>query len=278
MENHGERQAEPPGKTEPTFTLPGPVHDTSGGATTNGQRPDVAAPVKDEFDRALVHWTRKLAYLNAALVAVTFALVVSAFLQFYVMRGQLGEMKAAREGGDITSNKQLSLMAQQIDEMRAQRLLTITQLSAKIRKAGDGFIVRPVTGVGSGLAGWDVTPKFLNLGQTDAHNVHGWWQIADAKAETDPKQIKCPDPTGPLEDSEPGSVAPGGGFLMGERRLNLDKVIAARNNTINIFLLGHLEYRDVVSETPTHHSDWCVIAFPRDPSRSFFEFHSVIPE
>jgi hypothetical protein len=80
---------------------------------TTAERDHKAEPPEEKLDRDLVRWTRALAIFTGVLV-------VASVLQFWVMRGQLDEMKATREGGDKSMVDQLAIMQAQAKAMQHQ--------------------------------------------------------------------------------------------------------------------------------------------------------------
>jgi hypothetical protein len=92
-----------------------PEGEAPGRQTTTAESESEPHQAKDKLDRDLVRWTRVLAFFTGALV-------LAAGLQFWAMRGQLSEMKTAREGGEKSMVDQLAAMNGQLAQMRiAQR-------------------------------------------------------------------------------------------------------------------------------------------------------------
>ena len=105
-----------------------PKDGTLSSEATRPEGEDDAAPPKDDFDRDLVRWTRGLFLWTRVMAVFTGALVLTAALQFWVMQGQLGEMKTAREGGDKSTADQLAVMRDQAAAMQSQS----TQMQAAV--------------------------------------------------------------------------------------------------------------------------------------------------
>jgi hypothetical protein len=103
---------------------PSPLIIPEGGAGPARQpiceRPNQAKQADNQLDRDLVKWTRGLARWTKAPAIFTAILVIAAGLQFWVMRGQLEEMKTARESGDISTADQLGVMRKQAEAMQGQ--------------------------------------------------------------------------------------------------------------------------------------------------------------
>ncbi len=100
---------------QPPPTPVGPEHETpdAQAVTSKGERRRNVS--KDELDRSMVNWTRAVAVFTAFLALL-------AGLQAWIIWGQWGEMKAAREGGDKSFADQIAVMQGQLNQMNlAQR-------------------------------------------------------------------------------------------------------------------------------------------------------------
>jgi hypothetical protein len=81
-----------------------------------------------------------------------------------------------------TAKAQFKVMKGQLDEMKNQRLLTVAQLSANLRR--ENISMQPIgengkiIGDGERINGWNVNPVWTNVGSTDARNVSNWFEIS----------------------------------------------------------------------------------------------------
>lgn len=101
------------------------------------------------------------------------------------------------------ANKQVTAMQGQLAEIKNQRLLTIAQMRANLRRdnptitaVGEGH---KFIGVGEKLIGWEISPNWKNAGSTDAKNFLGWFDIRafDVKPPKTVGIADCPTPTPP---------------------------------------------------------------------------------
>lgn len=131
--------------------------------TTTADRDDKTEPSEEKIDRDLVRWTRALAIFTGVLV-------VASILQFWVMRGQLDEMKATREGGDKSMADQMAVMRDQAKAMQGQLAITQQEM-ADTRQTQRAFItvsdyvVTKASGDSGGNAScWNFQPVIVNAG------------------------------------------------------------------------------------------------------------------
>ena len=72
-------------------------------------------------------------------------------------------------------------MKGQLDEAKNQRLATIAQLRARLRR--DAIVMHPINPAGKYIdtpgqqvVAWDVNPVWTNTGPTEARTVTGWFE------------------------------------------------------------------------------------------------------
>lgn len=162
----------------------------------------------------------------------------------------------------------------QLDEMRAQREMTVIQMRAKLRP--DDIKRDPVLLADGKLAGWYLTPKWTNAGSTDAINVVRWWQVgifpngvpAGYKCRADVPRIR-PAPT---------IVHAGGGFSESALFLGFYEAVQALTNRPRpwiVLVSGHIEWNDEFPHTPLHQLDWCSRVVPNDIRKNIFSYIDV---
>lgn len=105
----------PPTPVRPEHEVP----DAQAVASEGKRRGNVS---KDELDRSMIIWTRAAAVFTAFLALL-------ACLQAWIIWGQLGEIKTAREGGDKPFADQISVMQDQVKAIQGQ----VNQIMAKQR-------------------------------------------------------------------------------------------------------------------------------------------------
>jgi hypothetical protein len=172
---------------------------------------------------------------------------------------------------------QLTAMQGQLEELKAQRLNTVAQLRANIRRerpavhptGEDGKLVGP----GEKLAGWQVNPNWTNVGSTNAREVRTKFEImvSDVPVGTQIGPADCPVAAFTDPPPLPTVIRPGGPFIELSKFLSLQDALRAKNERTIILVYGILEYKDVFSEE-MHHADWCVAMIPNDIPRSVFSF------
>jgi hypothetical protein len=155
--------------------------------------------------------------------------------------------------GNSDSEKSRIVTQDQLTEMKNQRLMTIAQLRANLRREQPS--VTPVgeggklIGAGEKLLGWEINPRWTNAGSTNAEGYLGWFDILIMDRKPG-QQIGNPDdcPALPKPDDLPegaaGTVSPGHQFSQVSRRLNIDDATASLNGTKFVLIRGHIEYKD----------------------------------
>lgn len=228
-------------------------------------------------DPDLGDWTARLVYWTRALVAATIVSAAVAALQWW----ELQKAGAQTDSSIAQLKRQADAIDGQLDEMKSQRLLTVTQLRANLRREhpdlhpiGEGG--KPI-GIGETLLGWEVNPWWTNTGSTDAINTVSWWKLSVMPfppAVQGRVNLDCAMPPRPSEKIAPSIVQRENKLIELAQILSTDDAIKASgpNPTEIIELAGHIEYNDVFPGTTLHHFDWCVIAIPHDIQRSDFSF------
>jgi len=192
------------------------------------------------------------------------------------------QAKAAKDAAEGIKG-QLSIMQGQLEEMKSQRLVTIAQLRANLRR--EQPIVNPIGEggklivTGEKLLGWEISPVWINAGSTSAQDFRGWFEIRTVDFAVGKKigPSDCPMPTIPEDYSPFGGtiIAQGGTFLQLSKRLSIEDATKAMNNPMAIFMMGHIEYKDAFPDTQMHRDDWCVSIIPADIPRSRFTFLTI---
>lgn len=175
---------------------------------------------------------------------------------------------------DTATNKLAESALGQLNEMKAQRLLSIAQQRAKLRR--ESPVITAITEggklaeAGKRIVSWAISPHWKNVGSTDAQGYLGWFDIKTFDV-TAPKSIgadDCPDSPIPNPLPEPEVIAQGGEFSQLAKMVPVEDLVAANQGTKYILMFGHIEYRDIFPDTPTHHDDWCVVLLPNDIGRT----------
>jgi hypothetical protein len=176
----------------------------------------------------------------------------------------------------VALTDQVKAMNDQVKETKEQRLLLIEQTRANFRrepptieridqKQADGTNV-PI--------GYLITPRWTNAGSTSAKEVLGWYGLGifnAADGEAIVKNGKCPPVAAPTTLPRPTVIAQGSGLSQQAQVLPYQSAVAASVQSQYIFLLGHMQYRDVYyPTTKEHHDDWCIRLFPNDLETSRF--------
>jgi hypothetical protein len=199
-------------------------------------------------------WLRQrdpIARFTAYLVLFTFCLVFVGILQWVSIRGQLHEMKA-------------------------QRLLTMAQISANLKQErtiitpyGEGE--KPIS-QGEIIRGWHITPSWTNVGGSDARGFVGWFEVIpyNFMPPRPPNGGDCPVPVEPKSPRPEYVIQPHAGMLQVAQKLALEDVIRAKNGKGYILVVGHIEFRDIFPDTPIHHRNWCELLIPDDPARNIW--------
>jgi hypothetical protein len=167
----------------------------------------------------------------------------------------------------------------QLAEMKAQRVFTMIQLRANLRR--EKLATNPVgangqlIGHGERLYGWDVNPWWTNVGGTDAKNVISWWEIKifPFTVSPDAKPPSCPRAARPMEPT-PVLVQSQGRLIQVNKRLLIEDAQKAMKGDVSqlIYIYGRIEYNDAFPNTPLHYLDWCVNVTPDDISKNIFSF------
>lgn len=175
--------------------------------------------------------------------------------------------------------RQALILRGQLTEMEAQRLLTVAQLRANLRR--DHPDIRPIgpdgqfADSGQQIAGWVVMPRWKNVGPTMAKDYIGWFKIFPfgGKPSHPLTAQDCPSLARPAEASNPSArtvIQPGQPLLQFGQRLSLRAGVRAHDGNGYILMVGHIQYRDIFPGTPPHYDDWCVVMIPNDINRNIW--------
>jgi hypothetical protein len=204
------------------------------------------------------------AFATAAIAGLTISLSIDSSRQAEMARGQF------------------EIMRGQLEEAKNQRLATIAQLRANLRR--EQINMHPVNKAGKyaipgeEMIGWDVNPNWFNAATTDAKSYIAWFEIdvlpmPPIVANT--VNVDCPVPLKPALKIASSVFSAGGRKVEVAKRLSIEDVKAAAVEPPSkvIYIAGHAEYTDIFfPETPQHHVDWCVLALPHVYQRNEFSF------
>ena len=208
-------------------------------------------------------WTRRLGIYTGVLAVATVLLVVATGISTYFLwRSDVGV-----EG--------------QLGEMQQQRLLTITQIRANLRREQPTYFqIREdgeLRGPGDKLGGFAISPNWKNIGSTNAVEYRGWFNLRTfSHGGQHTVTVKdCPELPAPIPLPEGLVVLPGGPISQLARTFSLADAVEAKSQTKYILLWGHIEYRDIYPDTPTYHDDWCEIVLRNDIEKAIFSFPTL---
>jgi hypothetical protein len=157
------------------------------------------------------------------------------------------------------AERQMITMRGQLEEMRNQRLQTMAQTRANLKREQSHVNALNEKGdtasIGEKLAGWAISPVWTNAGSTDAREYRNWFEF------------KVFDrPNGKLIDDEdcPTLIAPSplpraivviSGQKLTElaRNLSLAEAVAMQQGKKYILMWGHIEYKDIYFPVTTAH-------------------------
>jgi hypothetical protein len=181
-----------------------------------------------------INWTEKFTLAFAAVAAIgSFGAAIDGYLQW-------------------------DIMGRQLTEATNQRLLTIAQIRANLRR--EDPLITPIgtnnqlIGAGEQIAGWQVSPQWTNSGSTKAIDFFGWFQIFPFR-HLPPHKLTggdCPALESPKELPFPAIVQPSKPFKQFAERLDVQDAVAAHDGKGYILMVGHIEYRDSLPETSPH--------------------------
>jgi hypothetical protein len=162
-------------------------------------------------------------------------------------------------------------MQSQLAEMHSQTITTRAQIRANVARGDIQIEPWMENGV---LAGWMINPMWTNVGSTDATDVRNWYNIKFVAGA--PERIwtpkDCPSPDQPKEIF-PNVLQPQRGFAEIGQLMSILDVRKASNRGGMIFIVGHIEYRDIFfPDSQKHHFDWCVFVIPNDFTNNLFSF------
>jgi hypothetical protein len=186
------------------------------------------------------------------------------------------------------SSSQLTAMSGQLNEAKRQRLSMEAQLRANLRRERPSL--QPIgendklIGKGERILGWNINPKWVNVGATDARNVVSWWdlKVLPLPAITDETRVlgECPYATRPNGKIISSIVPKDGDILEMAKVLRIkDAQDAYGSGAISyIYIFGRLEYTDIFNPDKIHFFDWCVLASPNDLPSGTFSFFKIREE
>jgi hypothetical protein len=206
-------------------------------------------------DYPLAHYTRRLVCATWIIAGVGILGFGAALLQWNALRGQVDVMK------------------DQLEEAKAQRLMTQAQLRADLSLTD--IKITPITDVTTTFIGWNVNPKWKNVGATDVKNAAGFFEIdITAPVILDKSAVgKCPKLPTLDSDAPRKSIPHDGEFSELAQRLSVQNATRAIKGSVSIFITGYYEYQDIYfPSTPTRYVDWCQLLIPNDIKTNTFSF------
>lgn len=178
--------------------------------------------------------------------------IIGLFLAAVVAAFQWTELRST----DHSIAEQAKIAARQLDEMREQRLLTVAQLRANL--APQETQHKPIK-INDQILSWDVNPTFKNLGGTDATDVRLWWAIKFIEG-SGLNSSNCPANPPPAVKVPATIIRRDGGITLFAHNLSALDVAKSNAGKGTVFIVGHIEYRDVFPDSPLRFFDWCWIA------------------
>jgi hypothetical protein len=184
--------------------------------------------------------------------------------------------------GNHDASQQIGIMQSQLNEMKSQRIITIAQTRANLRRDTSVHALtegRKPANTGEKIIGFEFSPYWNNAGNTDAIDYRGWFnlrafgigpKIPRALSDKDCPPIAAPDPL-----PEGKVILRDASVIQLAQFLSVEDAIAATDPSDSKYILmwGHMEYRDIYfPETPPHSDDWCVSVAPNDLQRALFSF------
>lgn len=236
-------------------------------------------------ERMMARWTRHVGLFTAGLVLVGVFTAIVFYRQLNVMQNQLGEMKATRESGDKSTADELGVMRDQAKAMQDQRALMqqqllvmqdesairISELSPKMKLE----IITDVAPAGMVPAGWYVTPKWQNTGQTEALEFRGWDAVLAVPVESAGAH-DFSKPPGPLPNPPSLTIGVGEAITQGSLLLSADAIEKAIAKEIMIISYGGIEWHDIFPGTLVHFRRWCSVLAPHEDGKGTVYFSQAV--
>jgi hypothetical protein len=205
--------------------------------------------------------------INKATLALVAFTVLFTGLSWWAFREQLEEMqkvytpikesadaaKAASEAALKQANaadKQVTAMQSQLEEMKLQRLTTIAQMRAFLRR--DLPQVTPIgeggklISVGELLKGWIISPRWHNAGNTSARQVRAWFDLKTFEAKQGDKvgPERCPEPSAPDPIPAPSIIVQGGDLTQLAKTLQIEDAAKTKEQRSPPGIRGRRRRRD----------------------------------
>jgi hypothetical protein len=176
----------------------------------------------------------------------------------------------------VFAYRQLEAMRGQLGEMTSQRLTTIAQVRANLRRESPSIIAIDYFGnppeSGDKLVGWKVIQHWKNVGSTDAQNFRGWYEVKafDVRRKYPIGISYCP--TQPIDTLPQGeiSIVPGD---IASKPYIIFYADDVRRGRKFILMWWHIDYTDIFPQTPPHKHDWCMVVIHDDVYYSKFTFN-----
>jgi hypothetical protein len=165
-----------------------------------------------------------------------------------------------------------------------QESLTVAQLQANLRRENPVFHPKKRDGsyiinAGDQIIGWDVNPRWTNIGAVDADSVVTSWKIKIVPMPSTPptKQVirnECPDVRDP-SNTITATVPPGGGIVQVAQFLSVEDAQRAISGKQLVLLAGYIDYSDQLPKAKTRRHDWCLLLVPIDLAANQFTFFLI---
>jgi hypothetical protein len=163
------------------------------------------------------------------------------------------------------ADKQVTAMQGQLDEMKKQSALTISQLRPKLSLKIGGPKVPMKLG---DKEGWVLTPTWQNRGGSEGIDFWGWDNARlftpDAPADFDFMNLGH-DP-GPVSKTTIDTTEP---RLQLSKVISRDEIQSVMDRKSNFVLWGYIEYRESLPGKQSHHVHWCYGVVPTDAGDSW---------
>jgi hypothetical protein len=247
----------------------GPGHEERGEPAKNNKRASAATVLnafvheyrtdRDAYNSREKHriWREWLTIIGLFIAALF------AFLQWL----ELGKTDKNIERQANLVEGQLTAMQGQLAEMRTQSEITKSQMRANLNVV---LAETDIPGPNNEFLGRYITPRWKNLGGTEAIGFSGWAQghffSPDIPPDFDfsrPEIERLPVMPNKPETSAPVWVPQGGEHLQGSIAFSGEDIKKALAGTGIFYIWLSVEYRDIFPDSPTHHITMCVRAIPR---------------
>jgi hypothetical protein len=255
-QQHSRQQIQPPPKIEPA-----PQPQQQGSTETRGtdqnpvsvkiiSTPDTKAETPEERERRMAHETNEqgLTDFTRALVEVTAALAIIAFIQAGLFVWQLGYMRAGVRDANIAA------IAARNNAETAKTAMIASQ-RAYVHYGGCRWISHK--DINDGHIFWRMRPQWVNRGNTPTRQLRVYVHYEFRDSELPPDYPFTQDATIMLH---PATIAPSMSIESGFRDIAGKDLVAVSKQEKFYYIWGVARYRGVFSDTPEYVTKFCVQA------------------